>query len=446
MLLTEEHKISRNGRKDLFRQIDDQCYHVKNLYNSTNYLIRQCFRIHRKLLAGESLESWEEEMASRVNEGILHYNTGRKKNRQLRSVDGGNGFIADAYFLSWYLKASPEYRAVPYATCSQICIQELCRAWKSFYKALLAWQKAPERFTGCPCSPGYLDSKEGRGWLVLTNQNIHVEEDGLVRMPGFLKDVRVRTGRRDIRQVRITTAGKDCVRIQLVYEKKEDPPAAGSGMAVMGIDLGVDNLVTAVWNTGREPVILNGRPLKSINQYYNKERARLQEAAKKGNRREKTRRLGRLAQKRNDKVRDYLHKTSRKIIDMAITSGTGMIVIGNNQGWKQKADMGKKTNQNFVSIPYHRLIEMIRYKAKLAGITVVTVPESYTSGTSYLDGEGPDREHYDKTRRVHRGLFRSNTGIFINADVNAAYQIMKAGGVKDLEIREKEQVKRIKVS
>ena len=88
MLLTEEHKISRNGRKDLFRQIDDHCYHVKNLYNSTNYLIRQCFRIHRKLLAGESLESWEEEMVCRINEGIMRYNTGRDGNRQLRCVDG----------------------------------------------------------------------------------------------------------------------------------------------------------------------------------------------------------------------------------------------------------------------------------------------------------------------------------------------------------------------
>lgn len=123
-----------------------------------------------------------------------------------------------------------------------------------------------------------------------------------------------------------------------------------------------------------------------------------------------------------------------------------MIVIGNNQGWKQKVDMGKKTNQTFVSIPYRKLIEMIRYKARLAGIEVRTVPEAYTSGTSYLDGEAPDRKHYDKSRRKHRGIFRSNAGILINADVNAAYQIMKLGGVEDLKIKEKEQVTRIKVS
>ena len=446
MLLIEEHKISRNSHKTLFRQIDDYCYRAKNLYNSTNYLIRQCHRIHRKLHTRETLESWEEEMASRINEGVLRYNAGRDENRQLRYVDGSNGFIADPYFLSWYLKASPEYKDVPYATCSQICMQELCRAWKSFYKALPVWQKTPERFNGRPRSPGYLDPKEGRGWLVLTGQNIRVEEDGLIRMPGFLKDVRVRTRQKDIRQARITTSGKDCVRILLVYEKKEDPPVTGRGMEVMGIDLGVNNLVTTVWNSGHAPVILNGRPLKSINRYYNKERARLQEAAKKGNRRERTRCLDRLTRKRNNKIKDYLHKTSRKIIGLAKASGTGTIVIGNNQGWKQKVNMGKKTNQTFVSIPYRMLIEIIRYKAKLAGIEVRTVPESYTSGTSYLDGEGPDKEHYDKTRRVYRGLFRSNTGIYINADVNAAYQIMKLGGVEELKIKEKEQVTRIKVS
>ena len=448
MLLIEEHKIRRDSHRSLFRQIDEYCYRTKNLYNSTNYLIRQCYRIHKKLEGGEALEGWEEEMAGQVNEGIRLYNAGRDESRHLKGIDRDNSFIADAYFLSWYLKSSPEYRAVPYATCSQICIQELCRAWKSFYKALPSYLKTPDRFTGRPHAPGYLDSREGRGWLVLTAQNIRVEEDGHIRMPGFLKEirVRVRAGHQNVRQVRIT-AEKTCIRILLVYEQGEETlPDSRRGTAVMGIDLGVDNLVTAVWNTGRAPVILNGRPLKSINQYYNKERARLQEAAKRGHGREKTKRLARLSRKRNNKVKDYLHKASRKVVGLARESGTGLIVIGNNQGWKQKVNLGKKTNQNFVSIPYGTLIEMIRYKAALAGIEVRTVTESYTSGTSYLDGEAPDRRYYNKARRIHRGLFRSNTGACINADVNAAYQIMKSAGVKDLKIKGKEPVRRIKAA
>ena len=131
---------------------------------------------------------------------------------------------------------------------------------------------------------------------------------------------------------------------------------------------------------------------------------------------------------------------------MAKAADTGLIIIGNNKGWKQKADLGNRTNQNFVSIPYLHLIEMIRYKAALAGIEVRVVAEAYTSGTSYLDGEQPEKRFYDRTRRIHRGLFRSGTGRCINADVNAAYQIMKAGGLQNLEIKEKETVVRIKVA
>ena len=384
-------------------------------------------------------------MAEKVNEGIRLYNEGRPVSRQIRCVDENNGFAADAYFLSWYLKGSPEYKAMPYATCSQICIQELCRAWKSFYRAMPAYRKNPEGFTGCPQKPGYLDPKAGRGWLVITSQNFHLEEDGIVRMPGFLKGIHIKARHGAARQMRIRTE-KDRIRILLIYETEECPVKAQPGKAVMGIDLGVNNLVTAAWNSSRPPVILNGRTLKSINQYYNKERARLQAAAKKGNRTEKTRRLACLTRKRNRKVRDYLHKASRKIIEMAKAADTGLIIIGNNKGWKQKADLGNRTNQNFVSIPYLHLIEMIRYKAALAGIEVRVVAEAYTSGTSYLDGEQPEKRFYDRTRRIHRGLFRSGTGRCINADVNAAYQIMKAGGLQNLEIKEKETVVRIKVA
>jgi putative transposase len=108
--------------------------------------------------------------------------------------------------------------------------------------------------------------------------------------------------------------------------------------------------------------------------------------------------------------------------------------------------MGNITNQNFVSIPYKTLINTIEYKARLEGIEVKTVRESYTSGTSYLDGENPTRENYDKARRVERGLFESNTGILINADVNAAYQMMKLGDTRAIPIKTREQIIKIKAA
>ena len=132
-----------------------------------------------------------------------------------------------------------------------------------------------------------------------------------------------------------------------------------------------------------------------------------------------------LTQKRNLKVEDYLHKASRYIIDFALENQINTIVIGNNKNWKQSSSLGKVTNQAFVSIPHQKLIDKICYKAQLCGIQVILTEESYTSGTSFLHSEVPEKVYYNKKRRVHRGLFVSNQGIKINADVNAAFQIMK---------------------
>ena len=444
MVLTEEHRI-RYGRKskELFRQIDDYCLRAKNLSNSVNYLIKQCFRIHRKLAQGEILDSWEKGLIYRTNCAVYRYNLSRKGRKGLRYIDENNGFIADAYFLSFYMKTWDVYRAMPYATCSQICIQERCREWKSFYRALTEYGRHPSKFLGRPGPPRYLDPGRGRGSLVITSQNFSVGEDGRIRMPGFLKDIRLRARYGSIRQIRVRTC-PDAILISLMYEAEEARPSASK--TVMGIDIGVNNLVTAAFSSDAEPVIISGRPLKSMNRYYNRKRASLQKTAKKAHGRETTRRMDRLARKRDRKVRDYLHKASRKVVQAALEADAGLILIGRNVGWKQNAALGKRTNQTFVFIPHHTLIDMIAYKAAMAGIAVRVTEESYTSGTSYLDGEYPDRAHYDIRRRIARGLFMSNDGTYINADVNAAYQIMKAGGIRDLRIKKHEKITRINVA
>ena len=193
----------------------------------------------------------------------------------------------------------------------------------------------------------------------------------------------------------------------------------------MSIDLGLDNLATIVTNTGLQPIIVNGKGLKSTNQYFNKKKAHYQSVAKQMNDKNYTNRLHQLTRKRNFKMEDALHKISRFIVDTALANQITTVVIGNNQGWKQSISLGRKTNQSFVTIPHQKLIEKICYKAKLQGIRVIITEESYTSGTSFLDGESPTKELYDKKRRIYRGLFRSNQGVLINADVNAGYQILK---------------------
>lgn len=443
MILTEEHRIKKSKQRKLFKRIDDYCYSSKNLANTVNYIISQSLRISHKIKLGELLNSNEKSLIYRLNCGIREYNISRPGKPELKYIDENNGFIADAYFLSWYLKTKDVYKEMPYATCSQICIQEKCREWKSYYKAIQEFRKNPEKFLGYPKKPGYLDSKTGRGWLVITSQNFSVDEKGTVKMPGFLEDIHIKAKHKNARQIRILASDKK-IKIQLMYEQKEEK--SGNKATVMSIDLGVDNLMTAVMNTADTPVIINGRPLKSINQFYNKKKSFLQETAKKSNHLDKTVRMERLTEKRNQKVKDYLHKASRKIVTLAKNHGVETIIIGNNSGWKQEVSMGKKTNQTFVSIPYHMLIKMIIYKAGLLGIAVNVVSEKWTSGTSYLDGEMPNKKYYDKSRRISRGNFRSNDGKLINADVNAAYQIIKAAGINTLIIKEYEEVRRINVA
>ena len=442
MILSEEHRIKNHNNAELLREIDNYCYKVKNLSNSVNYLIKQCYRIHKKIVNGKALEDWEKELIQEINKALEEYNAGRSESKRLRYINADNGYIADAYFLSWYLKGTEVYKDVPYATCSQICIQEKCREWKSFYRATAEYGKDPKKFKEHPHVPGYLNPKTGRGSLVITSQNFKVDENGNVNMPKFLSGIHIRARHENVRQIRIKMF-KDSILISLMYEKEE---MTTNGTKVMGIDLGVNNLLAAAWDSEDRPVIINGKPLKSINQYYNKARAHMQKEAKVYNGKNSIKRMNKLTAKRNRKIKDYMHKASRKIVELAVSSDVGLIVIGANEGWKQKVHMGNVTNQNFVSIPYKTLINMIEYKAKLEGIEVRIVSESYTSGTSFLDGEKPTKDYYDKTRRVKRGLFRSNTGILINADINAAYQMIKLGSTRAIPIKAGEQITKIKAA
>lgn len=193
---------------------------------------------------------------------------------------------------------------------------------------------------------------------------------------------------------------------------------------VAAIDLGVDNLATVTFNQPElAPLLVNGRPLKSINQYYNKQRAHLQRLLP--NDQKTSTRLEVLTDKRNRRINAYLHITSRRLIDLLCILHIGVLIIGKNDGWKQGIDLGKRTNQNFVQIPYTRFIEMLRYKAELVGIKVMVSEENYTSKCSFLDLEPIGKHAIYAGRRIHRGLYRASDGRNLNADVNASYNIMR---------------------
>ena len=135
--------------------------------------------------------------------------------------------------------------------------------------------------------------------------------------------------------------------------------------------------------------------------------------------------MQKLREKRNNRIQTYFHKVSKKLINLALSYEVSKIIIGYNEGWKQNSKLSKGVNQKFQLISYEKLVDMIKYKGLLEGIEVIAVEESYTSGTSFLDEEMPVKENYDKSRRIYRGLFRSNNGGCLNSDVNGSYQILK---------------------
>ena len=206
---------------------------------------------------------------------------------------------------------------------------------------------------------------------------------------------------------------------------------------IASIDLGLNNLATLTFNqAGIKPLLFaesappatNGRPLKSLNQYYNKVRGLLQSILPEN---QSSLRLKKLCNKREFKINDYLHKASRLMINTLIKQRIGTLVIGQNQEWKQEINLGKKNNQNFVQIPHNKLIEMLSYKAEIAGIKIILNEESYTSKASFLDNDPipvykKDEKNSSKFsgKRVKRGLYRTGNGRLVNADVNGSLNIM----------------------
>ena len=208
----------------------------------------------------------------------------------------------------------------------------------------------------------------------------------------------------------------------------------------MGVDLGIDNLATIVTNTGSQPILVKGKNVKSVNQYYNKMKAHVLSILRKGKQTNEgpftSKKLERLHQKRHLKIKDIFHKASSEVLKMALEENIHTIIIGKNKDWKQDINMGKRNNQSFISIPHRLFITMIEYKAAEHGIKVMVTEESYTSKASFLDhdeiptyGDCEGKKQFSG-KRLKRGLYRSGHGWLINADVNGAANILKKAVIR----------------
>ncbi len=371
MRLTEQIQLKKT------KQLSSLCHLAKNLYNLANYYIRQEFFY---------LDNW------------------------LR------------YYDLWYmLKEKEPYKKLPSQTAQQI-LKIVDKNWKSFFYSLKTWKKHSKRYLGRPKPPRY-KKKYGEFMIILTNQQCRIKK-GLLYFPKKtnLHPIKTRIQNK-LHQVRIIPKGLYYV-LEIIYQKEITHLNLDKDR-VIGIDLGLNNIITMGNNAGLQPTVIKGGIVKSINQFYNKQLTKYKSIKDKQGILFETKRVQRLTWKRNNKINDIFHRISRRVINYCIENNFGTIIIGYNKTWKQKINIGKINNQKFVQIPFSKLIYQIKYKSELVGINVVLDNESFTSKCSFLDSEPIKRHEIYTGKRISRGLFQNQQGYVINADVNGAYNIIK---------------------
>jgi putative transposase len=430
----------KKGHK-LYGYFEDLMFKSKNLFNTSNYYIRQLFTCFAKDLPSSN----EKEALNYINGNIDALNVQRHK-KYLRKVENGSAKAEFKVFspvskehpltyelLDGIFKISkhPDYYGLP-AQLNQGIMKLVFRNWQSFWKSISDYHKHPHKYNSRPKIPGYSKNPH-KSMLILTNQICKLKGQYL-RFPKTNLTLNVGKYYSDIgtlKEVRVLPK-KDILILEVVYAVEIDvEPLNPNNIA--SIDIGVNNLVTMVNNVGENPVIVKGSIVKSINQYYNKTKAQYTSAIRSGKNHKQgsfhTKRLSKLDRDRHLRLKDYFHKTSYQIIEVCKKHDIGTLIIGKNEHFKKNVKLQKKDKQNFIHIPFVMLINMIKYKAEANGIQVIVHEESYTSKASFLDQDpiptyGDAFEGRFSGKRIKRGMYKTKEGHLINADVNAAYNIM----------------------
>ena len=398
MYLTLKQQVKHLSKKE-FRNLKYLSHIAKNLTNEAIYNIRQYYFKNKKYLS---------------------YNENYKM-----------------------LKNSENYKKLNSNMAQQI-LKEVDGSFKSFFGLLKLAKNG--QYNGKIKLPNYLD-KDGFTTLVIgfvrlkddmlivpySNSFRKTHKEIAIKLPPVLKG-------KKIKEIRIIPKQHSMYfEIQYTYEVKEVQRELNKENG-LGIDLGIDNLCTCVTNNGAS-FLIDGRKLKSINQYYNKINAKLQSIKDKQKIERTTLRQKRIARKRNNRIEDYLSKAARIIISYCLNNDIGKLVLGYNEDFQRNSNIGSINNQNFVNIPYGKLRDKLIYLCKLYGIEFKLQEESYTSKASFFDGD--EIPIYDKEnlqeyifsgKRIKRGLYQTSAGKLINADCNGALNILRKSKVVDLSI------------
>jgi len=360
-------------------QLNKLCHISKNLYNEANYIIRQEF------------------------------------------TKGKHRTYLNYYEMYKIMKDKVTFKQLPCNTSQQI-LMVLDRNWKSFFRSIKDWSKNKSKYRGQPNLPKY-KKKDGSFMLIFTSIQCKIR-DGELIFPKVI-NMKIKTRLKDVKlnQTRIIPKGIGYV-LEIVYTKEVKILELNKNN-ILGIDMGVRNFITMGNNIGLKPIVVKGGVIKSTNQFYNKQLAKLQNKYDTLKIKKNTKKLSKLNDKKYKKMEDYFHKTSRFVIRHCIENNIGTIVIGYNKLWKQETKLGKKNTQNFVGIPFYKLVQKLSYKSEEVGIELIKIEEGHTSKCSFLDNEPIEHSENYVGKRVSRGVFRSEQGTLINADVNASYNIIK---------------------
>jgi len=375
-LRTEQQQICKGH--PMYNIVTDFCIRSKNFYNYALYITRQEFIFNNKWIRYQDLQKT--------------------------------------------LKDTEPYKQLM-SQSSQCVLQVLERNWKSYFNGIKEWKRSPQKFLGMPRLPNY-KKKNGKFVWFLKNNQTYIKENKLYFRLKVFDGYSFKTnatGR--LISIRFIPQN-DYYTLEIIYEK-EIKNKENYNTNCASIDLGVNNFVTMTNNVGLQPIVINGKGVKSINQYYNKQRAKLLSEVTKRNNQFWSHALDTLNRKRYNRIKNFMHHTSKYIVNYCIINNIDNLAVGLNKTWKQDCKLGDKVTQTFTFIPYDLLIKQLKYKCDECGIQFVNTEENYTSGTSFLDNEEPIKENYNKSRRVKRGLFKSNNGTLINSDVNGSLQIMK---------------------
>ncbi len=371
----ERHVVNKNDIN--YKVIDTLCGKSKNLYNYVNYIIRQSF-------IADSTIPGEYDLVKQFHDS---------------------------------------HDEVYYGMCgntNQQCIKLLYKNWKSFFKAIKGYSKNPSKYLGRPKLPGYKD-KNGKNIVIFTYSDSRIKNGYLyVNHKAGIGPIRTAVTNEQFKQVRFVPQS-NCYIVEIIYETSQVDLDLNKEN-YLAIDLGINNFATCYDSHANIAFIINGKIIKSMNQYYNKKKSILMSyIGDKGT----SNRLKQLDLKRYNKINDYMHNASRRIIDYCIGHDIGTIVVGYNKGWKQETNIGKTNNQKFVSIPHNKFIQQLQYKGEDVNIQVIVVEESYTSKIDHLALEPMQKQDNYMGKRTHRGLFKSSTGKVVNADLNGAVGILR---------------------